>query len=595
MGEKYVKKIVNLTIISENWQSSSATGGGNVSYTVQGEIKNSGLSEVKNALLIASIVNKKSNKTFQLVSKKFTIFKAADYSILPPLKSGDILPFEITINFPSSKFLLLGKWGLRSLEDKLLKGKCKQKLYLLYDTKVLDDSTQEWFMDELLENLKLIRPQWSPMHNKNKELIAFKCSGKIKNIGNKAIKKFNVQGVLEDEYGDTLKLNHDEKEYTIQGNQEFEEILPNTRLSFEFTCRLPSQEILSFNKLSSSEIEKRVEIQKIKTRLAIAYLDYKQQKLTYMDVDESPTIIEEDEGNKKIEIIEEDWALDEKNDEYTISGKIKNTGSRDVEYIYIIASIIDKESEKPIAWESATDTLKTLVIEKISYLKINDDWPYEIKLKLPHGKILGKAKWNSKNIQGGVSDGSLIRKVELYYTREDVFEEGMKRLRFGNSYFLLKNFRGCLREYTEGIKLIPDEKRFYLNIGLCYYKEGAIQRAIEYTKKALNIDDQYEKAYYLLGLLYHTMKKYSDALPWYRKAYDIDKSNPKIIYNMGCAEFGDNKINEGIQWLDKAFNFDKTRVITQMIKDPELNPVRKNAKFAEFLKDLRKREIVKSK
>jgi len=133
---------------------------------------------------------------------------------------------------------------------------------------------------------------------------------------------------------------------------------------------------------------------------------------------------------------------------------------------------------------------------------------------------------------------------------------------------------------------------FYLNIALCYYKEGAIQRAIEYTKKALNIDDQYEKAFYLLGLLYHTMKKYSDALPWYRKAYEIEKDNPKIIYNLGCIEFGDNKIEEGIQWLDKAFNFDKTQVITQMIKDPELSRVRKNAKFAEFLKELREREVV---
>ena len=160
------------------------------------------------------------------------------------------------------------------------------------------------------------------------------------------------------------------------------------------------------------------------------------------------------------------------------------------------------------------------------------------------------------------------------------------------NYFQLKNFRGCLREYSEGIKLIPDEKSFYLNIALCYYKESEIQRAIEYTKKALNIDDQYGKALYLLGLLHHTMKKYSNALPWYKKAYEIDKNNPKIIYNMGCIEFGDNRIDEGIKWVDKAFNFDKTQVITQMIKDPELTSVRKNAKFSNFLKDLREREVV---
>jgi len=351
MGEKYVKKIVNLTVISENWQSSSAAAGGNVSYTVHGELKNTGLSEIKNAIIIASIVNKKSNKTFQLISKKLTIYKAADYSILPPIKSGDVLPFEITINFPPSKFLLLGKWGIRVLENKLLKGICKQKLFLLYDTKILDDNTQEWFMDELLENLKLILPKWTPVHNKNKELIAYKCSGQIKNIGNKAITKFNVQGVLEDEYGETLKLKFNENDHTIQGNQEFDEILPLSRKNFEFNCRLPSLEILKENNITSSEIAKRVEAKKIKTRLAIAYLEYKKPKMTYRDVDEAPTIIEEDEGSKKIDIIDENWDLDEKASEYIISGKIKNTGTRDVENIYIIVSVIEKINEKQITWE----------------------------------------------------------------------------------------------------------------------------------------------------------------------------------------------------------------------------------------------------
>ena len=79
------------------------------------------IAEIKNAIIIASIVNKKSSKTFQLVSKKLTIYKAADYSILPPIKSGDVLPDRVSGEHGSPlrdahAFVVPGKrWGVRGV------------------------------------------------------------------------------------------------------------------------------------------------------------------------------------------------------------------------------------------------------------------------------------------------------------------------------------------------------------------------------------------------------------------------------------------------------------------------------------------------
>ena len=585
MGEKYIKKIVNLTVISEEWQSNTISDSGLTSFTVHGEVKNTGLSEIKNAIVVAAIINKKSNNTFQLLTKKLAIYKAADYTILPPIKPGDSLPFEITITFPPSRTLLTGSLGIRTLENKILNDIISQKVFLIYDTNVLDNETQEWFKDELLEKIKLIRPQWKAVHNKQKALKEFNCTGQIKNIGNKEIKNFYVHGILESSYGETITLTSDENEYNIHGNQLFEQIASNGRAEFDFSCRLPSMKILEDNNLTPALIEKRVASGQYKTRIFIQYADSVRSKLTYRDVDEAPSVIEEEFGEKKIEILEEDWSQED--DEYLITGIIKNSGTRDVENVYIITSIFEKNSEEPIMWETATDTHKTLTIEKISYLKIDEEYPYSFRLKIPSSKLFGKTKWNSKNIAQGIEEEELAQKVDLYYTKEDVQEEGIKRLRFGNSYYQLNNFRGCLREFQEGLKLVPDEKRFYLNMGVCQYKLGEYQRTIENCKKALSIEPDYAKSLYLLGLVYHTMKKYDEALSWYQKAFKSENDNPKILYNISCIYFALNKVDDGIKQLRRAFTFDKNMVLSQMVRDPELNNMKNHPQFSAFLKDIR--------
>ncbi len=144
-----------------------------------------------------------------------------------------------------------------------------------------------------------------------------------------------------------------------------------------------------------------------------------------------------------------------------------------------------------------------------------------------------------------------------------------------------------MREFQEGLKLVPDEKRFYLNMGVCQYKLGEYQRTLESCKKALLIDPHYTKSLYLLGLVYHTIKKYDEALSWYQKAFKSESDNPKILYNISCVYFALNKVDDGIKQLRRAFTFDNNMVLSQMVRDPELINMKKNSQFSEFLKDIR--------
>jgi len=592
MGERYIKKIVRLSITKDEWLSNTQVGGNNLSFSVKGEVKNTGLSEVKSAVIIAAIIDAKTQKTYQIITRRLVIFKAADYSILPLIKPGQSVPFEVIINFPLNKSLLFGKWSFRNLEDDILKGKYRQNLYLLYDTRVLDEKTEQWFRDELLQNLKLINPKWEALYDKNKKLLGYKCTGQLKNISVKTIENFYIIGYIEDKYGKPIILHYNDEEMRIEGNQLISRIASHEKIKFEIVCRIPPEEILKENKLSLVYIKEKFSAEEFTMRITTMFSEaVLHNRIVYRDTEDAPTVIEEEVGIRKIEKIQEEWVFDQNNEEYTVSGIIKNTGEQDVENVYVMASIIDKEKNQPIVWETATDTLKTLVIEKIPYISVDEDVPIVFTLKLPSSKLFGKTRWNAKNIPESVESGELIRGVELYYVKEDVREEGLKRLRFGNSYFQLKNYRGCIREYLEGIKLIPDEKRLYFNLSLCYYKFEEIQKAFENCAIAIKLDPTYEKALYLMGLLNHYIEKYDEALKWYQDALKVNPENPRILYNIGCIYLKLDKLQQGFQFLHQAYIKDTTQVFSQLVRDPDFRKLKNNQEYLDFMGSIR-REII---
>jgi len=591
MAKKIIRKIVQLTITKEDWIRNITGGDEQLSYTIHGEVKNTGLSLIRNALVIGGIVNAKSRKIFQIMNNRFRIFKAADYSILPEIKPGDTAQFEMTITFPQFKELIFGRYKLRNLEDAIMEEAYKQKTYLIYDPKVLDETTQDWFKEELLKNLKLIGTKWEAMYDRDKNFVEYKCTGRIKNFGSRIVKEFYIEGSLITENNRLIKLTYEDNSYNLIGNTKIDTLEQYKSSEFELAIEIPSENILYPNNWSKKKLQDALSSEKVKTRIIVDYVDEVKSKAIYRDVEEEPSIIEESTGVKNIENIEESWVLDEDNDEYLISGILKNTGTQDVDNIYSIASIVDSESNDPIAWETAIETQKTLAIEKINFIAVDDEFTYAIRVKLPPGKLFGKNKWNTKNIQEGIASEKLKQSLELYYKKEDVNEEGVKRLLLGNSYFQLKNYRGCLREYTEGLRLQPDEKQFFFNIGLCYYKIGDTENAIENLHKAVQIDNEYDKAYYLFGLIYHSLEQYDNALQYYKKAYSINKENSRCMYNIGCVYCVQGNLSECIKWLKEALHIDRSMIISQIVRDPDLRKYMKNDQFSGFLSGLHEKSV----
>ncbi|MFC1731239.1 hypothetical protein ACFL6I_12970 [candidate division KSB1 bacterium] len=587
MGEKVIRKIVQLIVTKEDWTTGSYLSDNQIGYTVKGEVKNTGLSVVRHALIVAAIVDAKTKKSYKILTKRFKLYKAADYSILPVLQPGESAPFEISVNFPPFKNLLFGKYYLRKLEDDLLVEKFEQRVFLIYDPMALDDKTQEWFKDELLEKLKLIGPKWEARYDRNNTLLGYTCTGYIKNTGYREVQHFLIEGSLRDKTGAMLIFTYDENEYAVVGQQKFDGLKPQKSSGFKINCNVPGGEILEANGWSHDRIDKSYADKEIKTRLIVSYSEEFQTRSIYRDTDEAPTVIEESRGEKKIESREESWVFDDDSNEFLVSGMLKNTGTQDAENVYVIASVVEKESQDPIVWETATETYKTLVIEKIKFLPVNEETTYALKIKIPSGKLFGKNQWTPKKIQEGITQEILEQKIDLYYKKEDVQEEGLKRFRLGNSYFQLKNYIGCIREYNEGIRLNPQEKRLYFNAALSYYKVGELSKSIDYCNKALELDESYASAYYLKGLNYHAAGNYSDALKSYTSTHQLNKEHANSIYNTGCVQIAQGRVNEGVQWIKRALAIDRSQILSHVVRDQELRHHMKHNQFADFLKTIR--------
>ena len=78
-----------------------------------------------------------------------------------------------------------------------------------------------------------------------------------------------------------------------------------------------------------------------------------------------------------------------------------------------------------------------------------------------------------------------------------------------------------------------------------------------------------------------------------REAHAIENDNPKVIYNIACIYFSLNKMDDGLNQLLRAFTFENQLILSQMVKDPEISHLKKNPKFAEFLKDVRAEVVSK--
>ena len=602
MLQRVIKKVVEAVIVKEKWSRIVRPKGEGFYYQCEGEVKNIGLSRIRNLLVIGALYKRGGRRVLKFVDKKLQYSKAGGYFSIDKLEPGELATFVLTVSFPKPGDLIWGKKLVRNLDEMIKKGAIRRKAFLVFDSKSMDEKAQQWFQSELIDRLTFLEKNWEFIKDTENDILKCRSWGVIKNAGDREIDNLLVVSAILDyrtrepiwwpdpreETGietETTGMRRKFKRYEARASFPIENFKAGAEKSFDFVYEFPHEGILSGGKWNLKDIHEGMKNELLEHSMFVELVESDSDQDIYRDTLSNPALIQDAEGELKAEVISPTWTFEESSGgpRYICSGTVENTGTMGIENLYIIASIIDKDNEKPIIWDIGTAVKKTMQIERIPYLDVRKAHLFSMTVQLQEGKSTSEKFKNQEDIIKGIREGTLLQHTDLYFKKSDVREEALKRLNLGNAYFRLGNVKVSANEFKEAIHLQPDEYRGYMNLALIYYKSSKYADALKIIRKLLDLKPNYSKAYYLAGLIYYKLENWEEAEANLKQSLKIEKTNPKILYNIACIYFGQGNVNTGLEWLKKAIEIDRNSIIAQIMKDSELNEVRRDPNFIELL------------
>ena len=97
------------------------------------------------------------------------------------------------------------------------------------------------------------------------------------------------------------------------------------------------------------------------------------------------------------------------------------------------------------------------------------------------------------------------------------------------------DYDGAIADYTQAIRLDPNNANAYGNRGIAYGEKGDYDRAIADYNQAIRLDPNDPAAYYNRGIAYRRNGDYDRAIADYTQAIRLDPNDPAAYYFRGAA------------------------------------------------------------
>lgn len=125
----------------------------------------------------------------------------------------------------------------------------------------------------------------------------------------------------------------------------------------------------------------------------------------------------------------------------------------------------------------------------------------------------------------------------------------------GDIYSEMENYEKALQYLYKAESLGRNDVWININTGYALIKTNNLEKAAEYTKKALEVSEE-DDDYILsrLGYLYFKLEKYDEAVLYLEKAYNMDKNNDWTAYYLGKAYRKTNNINKAVDILESILD-----------------------------------------
>ena len=101
-------------------------------------------------------------------------------------------------------------------------------------------------------------------------------------------------------------------------------------------------------------------------------------------------------------------------------------------------------------------------------------------------------------------------------------------------------------------KLVEQSADYYYSVGQIEENNGNNDKAIDYYKKAISINNQYADAYIGLGGIYYDKGEYDLEVSNYEKAVEIDPNKHEYLYYLGTAYEDTHQYDEAVKAYQKV-------------------------------------------
>ncbi len=130
--------------------------------------------------------------------------------------------------------------------------------------------------------------------------------------------------------------------------------------------------------------------------------------------------------------------------------------------------------------------------------------------------------------------------------------------KFNNAVLMQRS--GDLEGAKELISLMPNDPNSYNSLALIYESKHDYQNAFEYYKKAIEVDNKFDKAYNNIGVLLYRQGRYKDSIFVLESCLDQVGDSIQTLCNIGAVYNRAKRYEDAQRVLQKAISLDPNAV-----------------------------------
>jgi superkiller protein 3 len=203
-----------------------------------------------------------------------------------------------------------------------------------------------------------------------------------------------------------------------------------------------------------------------------------------------------------------------------------------------------KEEAPPLQKEKSLSPMKPTTKEKKEEPLITQVFKQE-KISPPTPNPQKEEITSAKQIESeqAVEKDTLIKDVLTYFN-------------MGVNFYHQREISKAIRAYQKVIELDPTYVEAYNNLGIIYQDLGDFDKALEAYQTSIKIKPRYEKAYNNLGIVLFLNGRYEESKEAFQNALDINPNNIESYINLGILYKKQGQFEKAIECYHKALTID---------------------------------------